>query len=297
MIVFFAAKGMMSAQVPNSGFENLNTDGSIKNWGAPFFTIIEIDSTGVAHPDSIVYDNQLYFSTSDAHAGLKALEMRNAYYYTSGQKITGSARVSENDSDYAAFSSLISLTQQPVNFTFYYKFLPAGNDTAVAMLYLYDSNSNPVGEAIIEITSASSTYTLASKPVTYYTSNNPLPFFATVEFTTAKYGSTSTFGTRFLVDDVNLAQLATGIWTHDLKNNGIRCFPNPAEKQLTIQLDETITTDQNIKVQITDVSGKLIQRTTLTGNTTIIDTKELDKGLYAVTIITPSKTYHSKFFK
>ena len=59
--VIFSLVGQ--AQIPNAGFEQLNTDGSLRNWGNVYLWPMHIDSSGNSYVDSLVFDGQLYFAT------------------------------------------------------------------------------------------------------------------------------------------------------------------------------------------------------------------------------------------
>src|SRR4051812_39154797 len=95
------------AQVPNGDFENLNYDGSLRNWGNVYLTAVMIDSNGVSHFDSIVYNggNYYYQPTIDAHSGNYAMEVNNAWSFTFSGAITGSVSV-DTDTVYSAYGAL-----------------------------------------------------------------------------------------------------------------------------------------------------------------------------------------------
>lgn len=282
------------SQVLNSGFENLNPNGTIKNWGDIFLWAVSLDSNGVATPDSVIFDYKLYFSTNDAHTGAKALEMRNAFNYTSNQKIAGSARVSKNDTDYAAFVEMIDAQQRPSHFNFYYKFYPAGMDTAQGYMSVFDSLGNEIGSAELNITVATSIYQLASQPI-LYTSQDPAAFI-TMGFRTAKPGTAANFGTRFLVDDINL--LITALDEKNFENSKLVCFPNPSGEFIDISLDAALHAREG-KIEIADANGKIVGKRNFSGGEKLIrfQTSDLPNGVYAIHFYTKEKSYCSTFIK
>lgn len=283
----------MWAQIPNTGFENLNLDGTVKNWGKAFFRVITIDSIGNAHTDSIVFDQGLYFSTTDAHSGTRALEMRNAFNHTTQVPIAGSVNVLSNDSDYASFSAPVSILQQPSHFGFYYKFMPVANDTAIATIRLSDSSGTVVGEASIEITGQHLVYTLANKPITYY--GNGQAYFAAISFSTAKPGTYTGFGTRFLVDDVNTT--ITGLEAKTV-NKAMTCFPNPANDHLVI-VPEGIGRGEWVTLTTTDLNGKVMEQKShvLFEKELLVNTAALPQGCYVLTVVAGEKQYFTQFIK
>jgi len=295
IVLLFLTSQLFNAQVPNYSFENLNTDGSIKNWGDMILLAVVLDTNG--NPtDSLILDNQFYFSTNDAHSGTKALEMRNAYWQNSGETIAGRARLSENDTNYAGFGIPVPITGSPLIFSFYYKFLPSNLDTAYAWLRLADSSANLVGEANIYIHGAHSLYTLASTPVVY--TSTTAPAFLEIGFTTIKPLSTPHHGTRFRVDDVNLSTTTTGISPIRIENNDISSFPNPAEKEINLRLKKVVRSE-DMFISVIDSGGKKIENIsyTLADDLIKINTEELSGGLYFINIIHGGYTYSAKFIK
>lgn len=289
-----AITSIANAQILNSSFENLNSSGTIKNWGNFFIWSVTLDTNGVGVADSIVFDNKLYFSTNDAHTGSKALEMRNAFNYTSNQSIAGSARLTPNDTDYAAFTQMIDIQQQPSHLSFFYKFFPAGADTAYAYMNVFDSLGNDIGFAEAEINIATSIYKWISKPIVYTSQESAA--FISIGFRTAKPGSAANFGTRFLVDDVNL--LITSIGKQNNDKVYLSCFPNPARDFINITLDISLQKQHGI-IEILDMTGKIVKKVNCKAGENIIrvETTDLQSGTYAINYITANKRYRSTFIK
>src|SRR5436190_1945330 len=79
----------MNAQtVPNYGFEHLNYDGTSSNWGNMFLFPMWIDTNGSSYVDSIAFDNNWFYRpTNDAFLGNTAIELSNAWDYTTNQGI------------------------------------------------------------------------------------------------------------------------------------------------------------------------------------------------------------------
>ena len=295
LLALFMISQLFKAQVPNYSFENLNPDGTIKNWGALILIAVVLDSTG--HPtDSLIVDNGFYFSTNNAHTGTKALEMRNAYWQGSGETISGRAWLSAEEADYNTFITPVPVGQSPIDFSFYYKFIPANGDTAYASLTLTDSMANVVGEAKIFIQGAHSLYTFTSTPV-IYTGTTPAAFME-IWFSTSKPYSQASYGTRFVVDDVNISGPTTGISPLRLENNSISTYPNPAKKEVNLQLKKPAG-DGQLHLQLINSEGKQIKDLSYftEGNLVKINTQELAEGLYFVNVIHGGYTYTAKFIK
>lgn len=288
----------LKAQIPNTGFENLNPNGTVKNWGPAILMAFAIDSAG--NPiDSLKMDQGFCFSSSDAYSGQKALEMRNAEWKNSGEVIPGRARLSSNDSDFFAYSNPpVSIGAKPLHFSFYFKYFPVNGDTAYASMSLSDSSSNEVGTAFIEIAGTHSLYTLATTSVVY--TSTIVPAFVAIDFRTAKLNSPAHYGTRFVVDDVSaaLASLVTTGLVSLAANNEVLCFPNPATHELNFILNTSSESD-NIHLQLISTEGKRINNLAYSknGNSLKISTEELAPGLYFLNFIHEGYTYTAKFTK
>lgn len=220
------------AQIPNNGFEILNANNNVSQWSKSFLTVIWIDSTGESHGDSIVFDspnNALYLPTTDAHSGQYALEMRNAFNFTSGIGITGGAILTDEENYAAGFEVPIPVSPiMPETFHFYYKYFPLASDSAQAVAKLFDVDGFQIGEAAITLGGTVNSYTLASVPVVY-SEVRPVEKIA-ISFSTSANGEEPTFGTRFLVDDVSL----DGTLGLNEQEQSFSIFPNPATSEFSI---------------------------------------------------------------
>jgi hypothetical protein len=102
--LFITLKAMSQTVIPNPSFEEINANGSIRNWGNIYIQSVWFDTTGEMHGDSIIYDNAYYAATSEAHNGNWAAEMRNSYNYTLNTGTSGEI-VADLDSVYSAWGS------------------------------------------------------------------------------------------------------------------------------------------------------------------------------------------------
>jgi hypothetical protein len=230
LIAFGLLSFSLKAQIPNSGFETLNPENNISQWSKAFILVIWIDSTGESHGDSIVFDSPnsaLYLPTTDAHSGQYALEMRNAYNFTSNVGVAGGAVLSNEESYNIGFELPVPVSPiLPETFSFYYKYFPLASDSAQAVAKMYDSDGIQIGEALLNIGGTVSNYTLANVPITY-SELRPVEYIA-ISFSTSIPGNEPTFGTRFIVDDVSLnGTLGLKEFEHS-----VSLFPNPAATQI-----------------------------------------------------------------
>lgn len=255
---------------------------------------VVLDTNGVP-ADTLKLDQDFYFSSADAHTGTKALEMRNAYWKVSGEKIGGRAKLASNDSNYAGFNGPVAIVQNPLTFSFYYKFMPVNNDTAYAYLNLSDSMGNSVGEAKIYIHGSHTVYTLASTPIIY--TSTVSANFIEIGFSTAKPYSQPSYGTRFLVDDVNLSFSTVGLTALNLPATNLSCFPNPVKNELNLRLSSA--SKERMQITILDASGRCVQNSShnISNDLIKINTQQLSEGLYFIQLAQDGKIYTARFMK
>lgn len=270
---------MAHAQVPNSSFEELNGFNNISQWGKTLLLSVIIDSSGGEQADSIVFDNQLYFATPDAHTGVQAMEMRNAYNFTSNQGIAGGAILTPDEGYSINFLSLVEVAPiQPAVLNFYYQYYPVGSDSAQAVLNVYDADGLQLGGSVVNIGGTHSAYELSSTPIDY-TQPGTVHFIA-MSFSTSIPGGDLHYGTRFIVDDVSLDG-SLGLAEQALAAN-VGLYPNPATDQFSIQSDEPVEA-----IALLTTSGQQVPVQS-SGNT--FDCSQLMRGIYFVTIQTAHAT-------
>lgn len=285
LIAFGILGFSVKAQIPNSGFETLNADNNISQWSKTFLTVIIIDSTG-QHGDSIVFDspnNALYLPTTDAHSGQYALEMRNAFNFTSNTCITGGANLSAEDSYSIGFETPIPCSPiLPESFSFYYKYFPLATDSAQAVVNLFDVDGIQVGEAIVKLSGTVSNYTFVNTPIVY-SELRPVESIS-ISFATSSYGNQPTFGTRFLVDDVSF----NGSLGLDELESSFSVFPNPANTSFEIN---GLTGNESIG--ISDMDGRVLELTGEENQT--INCSAWSNGIYLLKVSTANGTSVKKF--
>jgi len=295
VLVIALTLNAMSAQgqtIPNNGFESLNPDSSLSNWGNVYIIPVWVDTNGNSYTDSIVYDNRYYAPTSDAYSGNTALELRNAWDYTTNTGIAGAVGA-DDDSVFNAYG-LLNLVPtystpfnqfMPFNFGFYYKYFPVNGDSAFAQIALWDSSGNQVADGMIIITNAAGSYTLISAPINYTIPGDAAFYSLSIStFYTAVPGSRQPgFGTRLLADDTGFNFVSTtGFNTID-NNKQINIYPNPFADEITINgYSQTGREKQEIKVF--DVFGREIYSQQLKTSEVKIQAQSWQSGIYFVRI-------------
>lgn len=285
------------AQIPNAGFETLNADGTIRNWGSTYLFSVAIDTDGHSTGDSVVFDHHYFYSpTTDARTGSYALLISNAMNYTTGECISGRA-AADTDSVFTAYGALdfVPVSETPASFSFYYKFLPLNNDTGIARMIVYDSVMNELGTTEIFITGTHSSYTYATAPVNISAPGTGA--FVSVYFANSTGGHPATFGTRLLIDDIGA--LPTSVGNLSATEVKLVCFPSPAAANICLYLqgnDQSIQAD----VAVMDATGRRIYANNLLFDKNapvMLDTHQYPAGTYLINIRTLSGIYTTRFVK
>lgn len=294
--LFFAllfSNKQVSAQIPNGDFETLNWDGTLSNWGNVYLMAVSIDSLGNTFMDSIVWDGPYYSKTVDANTGNFAMEMRNAYNYTTNHGIAGSVSA-DTDSVYTAWGALefVSIQIQPTDFSFYYKYNSVGDDSGIARLTVYDYMMNPVGNAEVVLSGISSVYTYTSVPITF-TSPDPVAYYSlnfSTKFSLADIPTEPHLGTSLIIDDVQLSS-TTGIGSNNLMENSYSLFPNPSKENLNISSKNSA----EIKYCIYNMLGKKILEGKILPGTQSISTQQFSNGVYAIEFVSNNHSSRMNF--
>lgn len=273
LISTLLSSAVFGQTIPNSGFEILTSDNHVSQWAKSFLISISVDSTGEFHGDSLVFansDNQLYRSTTDAHSGQYALEMTNAFNYTTNTALAGGAFLASSDFYSAMFPELIPVDPcQPESFSFYYKFFPTVGDSAQATLTLHASDGYEIGEATINLGGTVNNYTYVEIPINYF-QILPVEYISIAFLNLAPFNQPA-LGTKFIVDDVAInGNLSVG--ENDLEN--VQLYPNPANNSFLVS--GNFNPDE---ITVTDLSGSKVPFEIVNGK---INTSSWQNGCYFV---------------
>lgn len=121
--------------------------------------------------------------------------------------------------------------------------------------------------------------------------------FVTATFETARLDNQENTNQFFKeVIDYFKEQKATGIFTKQKNNFKVNLFPNPANNQISINY--TLDKVENIRVQISDLSGKKLfdksMFSTVGFQTRTIDVSNMNSGVYNINISSNSKNYNQR---
>ena len=278
--------GIAKAQIPNPGFETINSLGMASNWRQENFIIFPVDSSCTWRgADSTA------ITTGDAHSGGHALDIGVATYCES--VYCGDIHLFRYDIDTFA-DQRVPFTERAFAFTFYYKLLPVMGDQGSVEITLEGEDTHVIASATQRFSAPASAWTLANVPLTYFSTDTPA--FVTMRFT-LHADSIYHYGTRFHVDDINHYG-TTGI-NHLLTTQRLNCYPVPAENELNIVLPEEHRTGQAALI-ISDAVGRVIENEDISipGDGHIqLNTSALPRGIYFLQVIAGEARMTGKFVK
>lgn len=276
-LLSLAAALLSHAQITNGGFEDLNSNAVPQYWtGDIHLQVITIDSNGVAHTDSVVYDGGAdYALSADARSGLYAMELRNGFDYTLDQPLVGHLYASMDTNSYQGFPlSTVPVSQRPLSIGFWAKYAPLGSDSAYAGVTVLDEGANTIGGGTLAIGGAVPQYTAFQVPITYFGPEQPA--FVQLTFGTATPTGTATLGTRFLIDDVTMATAPNAIAEASF-SQALSVFPLPADERCTVRLFGGAPV---LSLTLLDAQGRWVASPQVTDGS--FSTSDLPAGDYVV---------------
>lgn len=159
----------------------------------------------------------------------------------------------------------------------YYKFVPAGNDTAAVYINLM-KNGSPVGGAIKKLT-ASASYVYFQMPFSTFTNPDTIRIdFLSSQWLSSMPASLSNVGSALYVDNIYLKSSPLGIAERNTMKN-IYGYPNPAQDVFSIKGLKQFSSQY---VTIYDALGNRLSIHTLANGTDEINIRisDLPDGVY-----------------
>ena len=292
-ILLITLKAMSQTVIPNPSFEEINANGSLRNWGNIYIQSVWFDTTGEMHGDSIIYDNAYYAATSEAHNGNWAAELRNSFNYTQNTGTEG-AIIADLDSVYTAWGSFETIPVQdyPSALGFFYKHNPVNGDSASAEITIFDSLGLEIGFGRCIVSNFTNAYVHNIAQITYSTQD--VPASAMVKFsnfyTEAPGVRQPSLGSRFVVDDVQL-YTTTGFDLLSHKQLDVLVYPNPSSDLITIRRN----TSKMAQVNIYQLNGQLLKQESISSDVSEIGLRDLCNGTYLLEVISDGKNWTQQF--
>lgn len=265
------------AQITNGGFEDWKTTGPYEdpNGWATFnpYSVFNVPITAT--------------KSADAHSGLYALKLETKQY-TDPSK----GRL-DTLSGIAVSSKYIFLNQEPKGFSYnqrpislngFFKYAPLLNDQGGVLVYLTKWNANTmqadtIGAGGHAFKKAMPVYVPINIPI-IYTASVAMPDTALILLISSDPDRKPIPGTVLFADDISFNVLTENA---DAQNTEIKIgfYPNPAIDEAYIK---NIPEDVNA-VEITDFTGRLIERNTVKSSKCYINTSAYFSGIYFYNLI------------
>lgn len=291
------------AQVPNPGFEETISDGvTLKNWGTFFPSNIIIDvNTGEIITDDIIFQNGTGFSSpvGNCVTGSWSMMLTNAFNATQNVVIPGKASIF-NDAEsetHTGWNDGYPIAPGTIidRLGFDYQFFPAGdNDAAEATLELYGESGEMVGKASIPISGFTADFAYVYSTVQF--TSNETPVLMRLEFNMAPDGSTPTFGSMLLVDNVIVNGMPLGVNTSS--QSLFTVYPTLADNEINIMKSTEVNND-TYTMTISDANGKTVkqQSISINDNPATMDVSQLTSGVYFLRAESGNASSVTRFIK
>jgi len=292
----------VTAQIINGDFETIKPNFLPSNWGMNFFQQVVIDTeTGESFTDQIQYTwcvPSMIYGTTEAQSGDYAMELSNAFNVTQNILIPGEAVLfSDATQDFPGWNPGVPVSAEDnvEMIGFHYKFLPAGNDVAEAKVQVFDADGNEIGTASIAISGTHSTFEYIYEPIQYTSTAAPALMYVT--FSMAKEGSTPTFGSRLIIDNVVTNFDALQLETQPLAT-AIRVYPTLVDQ--TLHISTAGLAAGPVTYTIVNTEGRIVTQKTTEETAAYVynmDVSSLAAGLYFINIDSALGPITKKFIK
>ncbi|MGC4039615.1 MAG: T9SS type A sorting domain-containing protein [Flavobacterium sp.] len=289
-----------NAQVINGDFENIKSNFLPSNWGMNFVQQFGIDlETGETSGDQIQFTwcvPSMVYASFEPKSGFYAMEVSNAYNWTTERVIPGMAMIfNDPEQDSPGWNPGVPVGPggSVVMLGFDYKFFPAGNDVAEAKLTATDEEGNEIGSATVEISGLHSQYEYVYAPMSIVHPGTPKNLY--ISFNMAKEGSTPTFGTRLVVDNV-ITNFSTLI-TEENESKNAKVFPTLADNEINIIPNGF---SNAISYKIINSEGRIVKQNSVNQDPAYqytMNVSDLSSGIYFLNIQDGTKNSVKKFVK
>lgn len=299
-LILFLINLSVAQQIPNSGFEETfiwesNNELEPLNW-------IPVTYFGIVNQDCIFTLASKIIKESNN--GMYAIEMKNEV-----MPVCSMGNMWPNGFTTATFDAFVPdgialpYTERPEFLHFYHKFMPVGQDTAIAKISLFTwdeengSLETLVASSSYYINTPSNVYTEITVPIEYYT--NDTPEYIQVIFSSnahqvdfpddaSIHGVTGNIGTTLIVDDISLS--GGNLAIEEVDSLSIIIYPNPTKNTININTNTIINA-----IKIYDVLGKLVLEQQ--NNLQVINVSKLSSGLLFVKLETEQGVLVKKLIK
>lgn len=265
-------------QLPNNSFENWET-----------YSCTLLDSWGYTDPYNFGYysnpDENTVRRTTDSQSGTYAAELINLNlngYMGRGRISTFTPVVLPSDGEtYPCFP----VNHKPFALNGYYKFFPVHGDTLTIDCNLFNNGIEIGSGRLMTIYASEYVFQPFSVLINYFEQNQE-PDSAFIEIKAHYNSSPFHAGSRVIVDNLRFDGFASDILlflTEENVKQEVVLYPNPAKDMVFIST--TDNSEINGAIEIYDLTGQLISKSTLQGNNSAIAISHLTPGIYFIRIL------------
>jgi hypothetical protein len=267
-------------QILNGNFEDVKPNFLANHWGINFSVPVSIDTeTGESTSDNILYGSciaSLCNSTTEAVEGNYGLEIANAFNTNQNSVIPGGAHLFwDSTQDSPGWNPGVPLLgNESIDFlSFHYKFLPFGNDVAEVKLTILNQDGIEMGIAQLDLPPTDANFHFISIPVIFTEPGSPVHLY--LDFNLAKEGSTPTFGTRMVIDDVRTGSL---LQNPSFQTQIFSIYPSQVQQEINLHWTNNSSTVH--AYQIVNQAGQICQSGELNTNQNTLNVSHLASGVY-----------------
>ena len=283
----------LTQTLPNAGFENW-----ISNPTPPYD---DPESWNTPNPLTSLTGVVVVNKSDDAYSGsysaeltTKKLEIGDVTYIAPGLVTYAKFNVNTETLEYT-FSGGLYMPESIKSLSGMYKFSSDGNDSATVLIYSF---SHPEGEDIDTISAGAmflhdtNEWTSFTVPMFFFNYHQPDTFNVLLMSTATFDMEIMPVGAVLKVDELSIVT-NTGIFDLNIKNVELHVFPNPASDYIVF---ETTQQEKDRKLNIFDMSGKLIRQMDFNHERLQVNLAGLSAGNYSYRVFAGRQLYNSGTF-
>jgi hypothetical protein len=268
-VYFYVLQSVYSQQVlPNPGFEDWTVTGTYEDpdgWTTAnsFSSLVGIELTTKATAPADVHSGNFALKTETIFIGAPVSQP------VPGLVTTGTLHITTQTIDGG-----IAYTSRPDSIGGWYKYLPAGDDSAYVTFLMFSFFRDTIGRAVFIGGTTHGLYKWFSAPIVYELPDNPVTAYFMIA-PSPRYGADDS--SALWLDDMELI-FATGLEEENSLDKKLSIYPNPAS---TCIIANNQTGKQTL-LTVFDVNGKSVMEAELEKERQSIPLN-LNPGLYVAT--------------
>lgn len=266
------------AQIPNNGFENWTTIGSYQN-------PTDWDNLNAMTTSMGVYTCTKGTPGQTGSAFLKLVSKNvSGMGVMPGIATTGTINISN-----LSVTGGFPFTSRPQSLTGAWQYMASGSDAGMIAVYLTKWNTSmgmrdTVAMTVQNLSGMVMSWASFTLNLMYMNGSNP----DTAQIILSSSGMTPAANSYLYVDNLAFAGNVAGIKDNNSFISNLSVYPNPASDKISIDL--YLQKNASVKIQLLDLSGKIVKETTepnVSGKINkMIEVNTLAKGVYLIKIST-----------